>query len=284
MGAGLIKSPYIYQGNKHSLIETLLPLMPDCRFAFDMFGGSGTVAASMYNSNKFQAVTYVELSFHTERIVQALGHGEFKTVRRKINHYIKKYGLSKTNAKGFLQMREDVNRSRCPIGFWMLSRHSHSNLSRFNKKGLFNVQFGNRTIEHRLPAVLEELLLFGQRMQNVTIVGDHYANVLNSLAPSKLRRGFFYFDPPYLASGAHAYGSWTAEDDRKLMANLDILSEAGSKWMLSNVLRHRHFENLPLINWSKKYNVINTDKTYMFANAQADSHSTQEVIITNYKI
>lgn len=280
---GLVKSPFIYQGNKHGLVETLIPLMPDSLEAFDMFGGSGTVSASMSASRKFGKVTYVELNANTESIVGALSSSPKKTLN-KIKHYMRKYELSKTNEVGFEGLKAEINRTRCPVGFWLLSRHSHSNLTRFNRKGLFNVAFGNRTIAHRMDVVRNEIVEFSHFMHEVEIIGNHYAAVLKSLSKKTLRKSFFYFDPPYLASGAHAYGSWTEGDDRKLMSNLDTLNAAGAKWMLSNVLRHRHFENLPLIKWSKSYEVQHTDKVYSFANAQDDSYGTQEVIITNYKL
>lgn len=278
----LVKSPLIYQGNKHGLIETLLPLMPTGLHAYDMFGGSGAVSASMQASGLFKSVTYVELNYNTESMVRVLSETPASKTLNKIKHYMRKFELDKTNVAGYERLRAEVNRTRCPLGFWLLTRHAHSNLTRFNRKGEFNVSFGNRSISHRMDVVESEVNEFRHAMQDVNIVGNHYANVLNGLSPARARNSFFYFDPPYLASGAHAYGSWTEEDDRKLMSNLDRLNSVNGKWMLSNVLRHRHYENLPLIKWSKKYKTEHTCKVYNFANAQDDSYGTQEVIITNY--
>lgn len=176
-----------------------------------------------------------------------------------------------------------MNAKDDPLRYWILVRHAHSNLLRFSRKTGFNVGFGSRSILDRLGPVEEELHAFQMAMERVTIHGSTYGQVLKGLSRRNIEKGFFYFDPPYLASGAHAYGSWTVEDDRKLMANLDILDSIGAKWMMSNVFRHRHFVNKPLKKWARNYHVQTVDMTYMFSNAYADNHSTEEVIITNYK-
>lgn len=67
-----IRSPLIYQGNKFKLLDFLVKRMPKATYAYDMFGGSGTVAANMALTKKFKQVHYVELDYNVERIVTAL--------------------------------------------------------------------------------------------------------------------------------------------------------------------------------------------------------------------
>ena len=68
------------------------------------------------------------------------------------------------------------------------------------------------------------------------------------------------------------------------MKFLDEADHTGVKFALSNVTVHNGKYNEELIEWSKKYNLIELDFHYNNSNYQtrAKDNNTQEVLITNY--
>ena len=97
---------------------------------------------------------------------------------------------------------------------------------------------------------------------------------------------FVYVDPPYRISTAtyNEKGGWGIQDDLDLMCFLDNVNSLGSKFALSNVITHKGICNAELIDWAKKYNLIELDFHYNNSNYQskAKNYGTQEVLITNY--
>ena len=95
----------------------------------------------------------------------------------------------------------------------------------------------------------------------------------------------FYFDPPYFITnaeyndGKRGLEGWTAKDENELLLFLSKLDEAGYKFMLSNVIKHKGKTNHLLIEWVNQhdFNLINMGKTGI-------KYPREEVLITNYKI
>ena len=74
-------------------------------------------------------------------------------------------------------------------------------------------------------------------------------------------------------------GDETCEID--LLNIIDELNTKGVKFALSNVFIHKGQENNLLIEWSKKYNVINVKSNYISYHDNSIKE-TVEVLITNY--
>ena len=67
----------------------------------------------------------------------------------------------------------------------------------------------------------------------------------------------------------------------------DELNNKGVKFALSNVLEDKGVTNNKLKEWSKKYNVIHLNNTYVNSNyhkKDKSKNSTDEVLILNYLI
>jgi site-specific DNA-adenine methylase len=69
---------------------------------------------------------------------------------------------------------------------------------------------------------------------------------------------YFYFDPPYLASGFR-YAGWSESDEVELLSYIDSLP---CNWALSNTLQSGKKKNEILIEWSKDKIVIPLSKSY----------------------
>lgn len=274
----IYKSPIRYVGNKYQLMPKILKHVPACPRMVDAFGGSAVVTMNM--PHRFRL--YNELSVNVFNYVDALSSSPYADTMARVQKIIRQYGLSSTNKAGFLKLREDANKSRDPIMFYTLSRHAFSSMSRFGKDGTFNTSFGYGKLN--LYTLREELGLFYKRMQGVRKTNLSYTDLLHKLrASNALNSGtFIYLDPPYLATGRmQFYGDcWGADEDKRLMRNLDHLTGLGVKWMMSNALALKGVENTKLRKWSSKYSVIPIDAKYILS--RTTNQAPEEVLIINY--
>lgn len=278
-------SPIKFQGNKRLLIPTIHKLLPTkCVRMIDAFGGSGTVVANM--GLEFNSRLYVEKHPQVFEIVKYMSQNSPKAMVSRIKRTLTKWALTNSNERQFEDFKKYANERDDPLLFYILHRHAHSNLLRFNLSGEFNTPFGDRGLIHRMDEVEAEIFKFCEAMEEVQFFRGSYTQVIEKLHMRKQlnSKTFFYFDPPYLASGANTYAKWTEEDEQRLLNNLAGLTKRNVRWMLSNVTEHRHFKNQMLIKWLKKndVNVNKIDKHYCLANSHKDSHGTKEIIVTNY--
>lgn len=278
-------SPIKFQGNKQQLLPVIQSLLPTgCTRMIDAFGGSGVVTANM----PFKSRLYIERHEQIFEIVKHLAQSDPKKVMRRIKQTVTKWALTNSNEKQFEAFKKYANEKKDPLYFYILQRHAYSNLLRFNLSGEFNTPFGDRGLLNRFDEVESELLKFNELMGNVQFHCGSYTEVIHELHNRKQlnAKTFFYFDPPYLASGANTYAKYGEEDEQRLLNNLAGLTKRNVRWMLSNVTEHRHFKNQLLINWLKKnkkdVKVHKIDKHYCLANSHRDSHGTKEIIVTNY--
>ncbi|AXG66420.1 putative DNA adenine methylase [Dickeya phage vB_DsoM_JA33] len=276
-------SPIKFQGNKRQLMPVIHSLLPTgCTRMIDAFGGSGVVTANM----QFKSRLYVEKHPQVFEIVKHISQNDPKATVRRIKNMVKKFALTNSNEKQFEDFKKYANNKNDPLLFYILHRHAHSNLLRFNLSGEFNTPFGDRGLLGRMDEVEQEITKFCELMEGVQFYCGSYTGVVEALLRRKQlnAKTFFYFDPPYLASGANTYAKWTEEDEQRLLNNLVGLSNRNVRWMLSNVTEHRHFKNQFLIKWLKKNDVKvhKIDKHYCLANSHRDSHGTKEIIVTNY--
>lgn len=274
-------SPIRYQGSKRSLVQTIQELAPkDCPRMIDAFGGSATVVLNMPHTHRI----YCESHQHVFNIVDALAANDPHKTVQKIKRVVKKWCLTNSSERQFLEFRDHVNKRPDPIGHYILHRHAYSNLLRFNQDGEFNAPFGDRGLIGKWDSVEQEIYTFYYNMVGVRRVNMRYGKLLQCVRSSLNHDTFIYFDPPYLASGANCYDKWSLAYECQLLRNLERLTELGVRWMLSNVTQHRHFRNDVLVKWLKKnkIRVVYPNKVYSLANGQQDNHSTVEIIAMNY--
>ncbi len=244
----------------------------------DAFGGSGTVCLNVPFENKI----YNELEPNTFAYMKTLLAQDAKSTHAKVQAIIREFDLSRRNEEGYQKLKDLANKTKDPFLFYVLHRHSFSNLSRFNDKGEFTVQFGNRSCGSSRKE-FRELNTFWLRMKNTKLTNMHYAELLGKLKKvGKLdSKTFIYFDPPYLASGKQSsYAEWSHDEDIKLRHNMNKLTKMGVKWMMSNVFAHKTYENPELREWAKKYEVIDMKAVYRFS--RQTEKPPEEVLIINY--
>lgn len=269
-------------GGKYKLLPQILPLFPqDIDTFIDVFAGGGNVSVNV------KANQYI-INDKESRVIEllsAMRTYKIDHILNEINNYIKRYELDKENATGYIQCRDDYNKSENKdiIHFYTLICHSFSNQIRFNSKGGFNMPFGKRTFN---PKMEENLRAFVKGLQSKE---TYFQSVdFRDLEYDRLKENdFLYFDPPYLITTAayNEQGGWTKTDESHLLSLLNDLNDTGIKFALSNVFENKGKKNEMLIEWSKDYKVNYLNNTYTNVSYQSKDrgeHTTVEVLVTNY--
>jgi len=128
-------------------------------------------------------------------------------------------------------MRYDINKAAL---FIFLNKTCFNGLYRVNRKGEFNVSFGNL----RSPKICDKdtLIAASEILQHVTILNGDYSDTLKHASD----KTFYYIDPPYKpVSNTSCFNSYTQKvfddaEQERLRNFCPALSKAGSAWMLSN--------------------------------------------------
>ena len=283
----LIKSPFNYIGGKFKLLPQILPLFPnDINTFYDVFGGGGNVILNV-NANKYH---YNEIVYQVTDMFKSLSYTCANETVQKVSNIIDEYKLSKTNEDGFLRLREDYNNGNDDWSmFYALVSHSFNYQFRFNNNHQYNSSFGrnrsyftenmmNRLVSFVNKLYISDMMFTSKDFRELKIEDMHLQS--NDLV---------YCDPPYLIStgnyndGKRGFTGWGLDEEQSLLDILDCIDKKGSKFALSNVLRHKGRQNDMLIEWSKKYNINYLNADYSNCSYQGKNNGeTIEVLITNY--
>jgi DNA adenine methylase len=262
----MIKSPIYYTGNKYKLLPQILPLLPEKIETFvDLFGGSGTV---LFNVNA-KSYIYNEINPKVVDLFVLIQNNPLSQILGQI----KSWGLDSVNKSAYLSARDDYNNNPNPIKLFSLICHSFSNQIRFNKKGHFNLPFGDRTITSQVINNLGMVTDFFDKNS----VFIHNGSFIDAPIP---QYSFLYCDPPYLNSCA-TYNEGDGWNITKEDIFRDFLVKYDGLWALSNELTN----NTTLREWAEDnhYIVNGLNFNYKSCNYQKKSNKTEEVLITNYQ-
>lgn len=276
-----IKSPINYVGNKHKLLDQILPLFPDdINTFFDVFGGSGTVLIN----TKANHYIYNDINNYVSSIFNGLVYNDTNEVIHKIEDIIKEYSLSKTNKEGFDKLRDDYNNGRNDwITLFALVCYSFNQQMRFNNNHQYNSSFGKNRA-YFTDKQKENLYAMKQKISgNIVVMSKSFVDVVYSKFG---KNDLLYFDPPYFNSvgsyndGKRGFEGWTETHEKSLLDLLDRLDKQGASFALSNNLK---YENPILDQWKDKYNIHYLNVDYTNCNYhKIDKSEDIEVLITNY--
>lgn len=277
----LVKSPLNFTGGKFKLLPQILPLFPNSMDIFiDLFTGGCNVGINIH-ANKIICNDIQEEVINFLKICKKLSS---KEMVEKLYVIKRKYKLSKINKEGYLNLRKDYNLGNKKwYMFYSLVAHSFSNQIRFNKKGEFNLPFGDRYFN---PILQDKFIKFVDKLKDINI--EFVNKNFQELNFDKLSNNdFVYCDPPYLITVAsyNENGGWNENKEKQLLNLLDKIDNKGIKFALSNVLLHKGKSNDILKEWSNKYNIHHLNNTYSSCNYHTkdkSKNSSDEVLITNY--
>lgn len=112
--------------------------------------------------------------------------------------------------------------------FLYLNRHGYRGVCRYNKRGIFNVPYGN----YKAPYFPEtEIRSFAEKAQRATFICDGYEETLAQLLPGDV----IYCDPPYdgTFTGYHTAG-FSENDQYRLASILERRASEGHSVVASN--------------------------------------------------
>lgn len=285
----MYKNPFNYTGAKYKLLQQILPLFPENIDTFvDLFGGSGELT---FNTTAKHYI-YNEKSKQLVNIFKNLDN-DFV---RDVEIIIQRYGLSKENKQGFLDLRAYYNahiktmpdRENAIILYALLT-HAFNYQIAFNSKGEYNMPSGAGR-SYFSPQLKSKLIAYIEKKNESDIKFLSYdfvdIDIITLVSPSK---AFIYVDPPYYISvGAYErdyFCKWSDEYESKLLELLDDLTSKGYRWAFSNVVEHKGKTNDVLKKWAEKYKIHYLDMDYKNCNYHTkdkSANSSVEVLITNY--
>lgn len=281
-----IKSPLNYIGGKYKILHHIIPSFPRPINNFvDLFTGGLNVGINV-QANTIYANDQITYLVELYRFFQDKPTG---LLLSEIRDRIALFDLSLTNIDGYNKLRAEFNRSRSLLDLFVLTCYSFNHQIRFNNNHDFNIPFGkdrsafNDSIEHNLIQFCDAL-----HSKNIILSSTDFRDFDFSFLSN---HDVVYCDPPYLITtgsyndGKRGFQDWKEKDDSDLLSLLDMLNNQGVHFALSNVFSHKGKTNSPLIQWSKKYNVLYIDNTYSNCSYHFKDRNTrtEEVLITNYK-
>lgn len=281
-----IKSPLNYMGGKHKILPIIIPIMQQesINKFYDVFAGGFNVGLNMECKSIF---CNDQIGFLID-MYKMLSKITFKEMVAQIHSLIEKYNLSKTNANGYYNLRENYNKTGNLIELFVLSCFSFNHQIRFNNKHKFNTPFGknrssyNQNIEKNLERFMGALHTKDIQYSTMDFRELDYSRITP--------QDFVYFDPPYLIStgtyndGKRGFKDWGEKEEIALLDILDSLNARNIKFALSNVMHNKGLSNSLLIEWAKSYSVhmINNSFTNCSYHYKDRTSETVEVLVTNY--
>lgn len=303
MSNNYIKSPLNYTGGKHKLLPQLMPLFPtDISVFIDIFCGGANVGV---NSNA-PKVIYNDFNKDLIGLLKIFKKNDYKKMVQKVEKIIAYYELSDSTKHGysfygcnsgeglgaynksrFLSLREDFNKlekknEQYYLYLFTLIIYAFNNQIRFNSSGEFNLPVGKRDFNSNIRQNLLNFIEALAAQETIFLSKD-----FRKFKISEMESGsFIYCDPPYLITTAsyNEMGGWTEKDEKDLLKFLDSIDEAGLRFALSNVTKHKGRENTILLEWAEKYCVHDLNFNYSNSSyhGKDTEKETQEVLITNY--
>ncbi|SDB86800.1 Dam family site-specific DNA-(adenine-N6)-methyltransferase [Acinetobacter boissieri] len=280
----IVASPMNYIGGKAKLLTQMMPYFPaKIDNFYDIFAGGANVAVNI----NAQKVFINDINKYVIDIISFFKENEIDNILNTIYFYIEKYSLSKTNKEGFLRLRTDYNKDKNPIKLYTLICYSFNYQFRFNNNHDYNNPFGLER-SHFSKVLEDKLIRFVSKLKekDVTISCQSFDTFLKE--QKFTQDSFLYFDPPYLITtgsyndGNRGFKNWTVSQERLLLNTLDDLNQNKVKFALSNVLTHKGKTNEILLEFSKKYRVIELNKHYNNSSYNTSTGESKEILLLNY--
>ena len=285
------RSPLYYLGDKYKLLPQIYNYFPseiDC--FYDLFGGGGTVTASIVANKYF----YNDIDPNAVKLVEYFKKNDFAKIITKVRAIIKKFNLSyqtkklakETNKASYLKLRTYYNNLSSSDSFEKLSHllilviYGFNSQIRFNGNGVFNIPCGKQDLNKSREIILKTFINI-LKTKNVCFSNKSFLEFAKKKFNGK---DFIYLDPPYSITNATYNKNWSASDDKKLFKFLDDLNARKIKWAMSNVLESGNKVNKKLIAWSSNYYCHHLDFNYNNSNYQKKENGAREVLITNYYV
>ncbi|GAB4223345.1 MAG: Dam family site-specific DNA-(adenine-N6)-methyltransferase [Gammaproteobacteria bacterium] len=218
-----------WPGNKHRVLQYILPHLPSGKRLIEPFAGS---AAVTLNSDYPRYL----IAEHNNDLVQVYRH--LKREKHLFIDFCQQFFSAQNNApQRYYHYREMFNNSqdlrlRAAL-FIYLNRHGYNGLCRYNNSGQYNVPFG-RYQKPYFP--LNEMRHFIQRAPRITIRHADYRSTLQTAKPDDI----VYCDPPYLPLSStanfthYSHQAFSLQAQHELAQLASLLTSKGITIVISN--------------------------------------------------
>ena len=214
-----------WAGNKTAIMPELKKHLPAGPRLVEPFAGSCAVMmATEYphylvaDINSDLINLYKQIVFNCEKFI-ANAKGFFASTNSETSYY---------------NIRQDFNHSSETTDFWKavffiyLNRHCYRGLCRYNRKGEFNVPYGNYKKTY-FPE--DEIRAFAEKAKRATFICASYEETLAMVKTGDV----IYCDPPYDGTFTDYHTDGFNElEQRRLATTLDVLASAGHQVVVSN--------------------------------------------------
>lgn len=276
----VVESPLNYTGSKSKMVDIIKRHLPAQPFntLVDAFGGGFNVGINIPSNETI----YNDINPFVESLIKSFSTDVYSYLMY-VSKLISKYKLSPNNKEGYLALRNKYNETpidkRDPRMLYTLILYGFQQQIRFNTSFGFNNPPGSRWFNECL---LSKFITFARcsKAKNVEYCNMSFDQLINRITPDTL----VYADPPYRSTlgvyndGKRGFEGWTIRHEQNLCNFLDQISQRGSRFMLSYVLRVDDFYNEDMASWAANnhYNVIDIEFP------QGRYNNRREVLITNY--
>lgn len=270
-------SPLNYIGGKFDTLNLILNNLPDhYNNCYDLFGGGSTVSINL----QAKRITYNEINSYVVELLNYFSKTNPIDTYKNIQKYIKQYGLGKGNKEAYYKLREDYNKSKKPLLFYLLICFGFEHQIRFNSKLEFNNPCGNSGFNDEMYEKIISFYLICNEKNIKFNCGsfDDYKKYIK-------KGDFVYLDPPYLGNdgvyqdGKRGFEGWTEEHEEKLYLFMEYIHSIGAFFMLSNYSEHTKSINQKLNTWIKKNNFKMIEDCKI---TKRNRTNRREIIVINY--
>lgn len=293
------KSPMNYLGNKHKLLEQIIPLFPtEIDTFYDLFCGGLDVSFNIKANKIISNDKHKDLIWLFNEIKNYENNNlgdELKELDDKyfpMNFYegkaIRTYNstnkdlynkLFESKKKVYYKLREEYSNSSNPDFRILL-------LLIINSVGLVEFRVVNQYVTYTCgKARVNENVQKGfnqikSKLNKINLVNGDFRFIKDVNFD---KDDFVYLDPPYLGTSQYKT-KWTEDDEKELYIILDELNDKGVKFALSNFADGKNHTNEYLSKWCGKYNIHNLNDNHFRLNAISENKNLgrQEILITNY--
>ena len=229
----MYKSFLKWAGGKYKVLPMLMPIIGDCTQFIEPFAGSGCVSLNVQSPVTVVNDTNTDLINIYKTLIN---EGEdFINTCESLFH-------DGNNEEVYYQRRDEFNEiedvRRKSALFVYLNRHCFNGLTRYNKKGKFNVPFG----KYKQPYFPRgEMLQYKNLMRDKQLLFMHNLDFAQMKLYQQINHeSVIYFDPPYIpinetSSFTDYHTDGFTDDDQQRVAELaKYLSKQGAKVIVSN--------------------------------------------------
>lgn len=220
-----------WAGNKRSIINRIIPLLPEGKRLIEPFSGSGAV---FLNSNYEQ---YLLADSNSDLI------NLYLQIQKDENLFIKqcqKYFIAENNdAEKYYKLRDlfnqTKNKKKRAALFLYLNKHGYNGLCRYNKSGGFNVPFGRYK---RIIVPEDRIHIFSEKSLQAKFVINDFISTMESAESGDV----IYCDPPYVpvndsnSTFQYEKNGFTMEQQILLASLAEKTAQRGIPVLISNHL------------------------------------------------